>query len=165
MDKPLKYLLNKHNLNLKKQYGQNFLTDVTLLDQIVEQAGVTENDVVLEIGCGAGALTSALCRKAKKVIGYEIDTRLKPVLSETLEDYSNVEIVFADVMKQKITEVEKSETTITANGVTADAVVLTTKLTATIARDMVVAVMDDLMTSEEIKVLIIDFYVLKSCSV
>ena len=107
MDKPLKYLLNKHNLNLKKQYGQNFLTDVKLLDQIVEQAGVTENDVVLEIGCGAGALTSALCRKAKKVIGYEIDTRLKPVLSETLEDYSNVEIVFADVMKQKITEVEK----------------------------------------------------------
>lgn len=107
MDKPLKYLLNKHNLNLKKQYGQNFLTDTLLLDQIVSEAGVTENDVVLEIGCGAGALTSALCRKAKKVIGYEIDTRLKPVLSETLEEYSNVEIVFADVMKQKITEVEK----------------------------------------------------------
>ena len=107
MDKPLKYLLNKHNLNLKKQYGQNFLTDTALLDQIVEQAGVTENDVVLEIGCGAGALTSALCRKAKKVVGYEIDNRLKPVLSETLEDYSNVEIIFADVMKQKITDVEK----------------------------------------------------------
>lgn len=107
MDKPLKYLLNKHNLNLKKQYGQNFLTDTTLLDQIVVEAGVTENDVVLEIGCGAGALTSALCRKAKKVVGYEIDTRLKPVLEETLEGFSNVEIVFGDIMKQKISDVEK----------------------------------------------------------
>ena len=107
MDKPLKYLLNKHNLNLKKQYGQNFLTDTVLLDQIVSEAGVTENDTVLEIGCGAGALTSALCRKAKRVVGYEIDTRLKPVLSETLEDFSNVEIVFGDIMKQKMADVEK----------------------------------------------------------
>jgi 16S rRNA (adenine1518-N6/adenine1519-N6)-dimethyltransferase len=107
MDKPLKYLLNKHNLNLKKQYGQNFLTDTVLLDQIVADAGVTENDTVLEIGCGAGALTSALCRKAKRVVGYEIDTRLKPVLSETLEDFSNVEIVFGDIMKQKMADVEK----------------------------------------------------------
>lgn len=107
MDKSLKFLLSKHNLNLKKQYGQNFLTDVTLLDSIVESAGVTENDVVLEIGCGAGALTSALCRKAKKVIGFEIDQRLKPVLEETLEEYSNVEIVFSDIMKQKLTDVEK----------------------------------------------------------
>ncbi len=107
MDKPLKYLLNKHNLNLKKQYGQNFLTDSVLLDSIVESAGVTENDVVLEIGCGAGALTSALCRKAKKVVGYEIDQRLKPVLEETLEEYSNVEIVFSDIMKQKLADIEK----------------------------------------------------------
>ncbi len=107
MDKPLKYLLNKHNLNLKKQYGQNFLTDTVLLDQIVADAGVTEKDTVLEIGCGAGALTSALCRKAKRVVGYEIDTRLKPVLSETLEDFSNVEIVFGDIMKQKMADVEK----------------------------------------------------------
>ncbi len=106
MDKPLKFLLSKHNLNLKKQYGQNFLTDTSLLDEIVEKAGVSKDDTVLEIGCGAGALTCALARKAKKVIGYEIDRRLKPVLNETLSDYNNVEIVFGDIMKQKIADVE-----------------------------------------------------------
>ena len=102
----LNFILRKHNLTLKKAFGQNFLTDVDLLDEIVEKAGVTENDVVLEIGCGAGALTRALAKKAKKVVGYEIDTRLKSVLEETLAEFNNVEIVFSDVMKQKISDVE-----------------------------------------------------------
>ena len=102
----LNFILRKHNLTLKKAFGQNFLTDVDLLDEIVKKAGVTENDVVLEIGCGAGALTRALAKKAKKVVGYEIDTRLKPVLEETLAEFNNVEIVFSDVMKQKISDVE-----------------------------------------------------------
>ncbi len=102
----LNFILRKHNLTLKKAFGQNFLTDVNLLDEIVEKAGVTENDVVLEIGCGAGALTRALAKKAKKVVGYEIDTRLKPVLEETLAEFNNVEIVFSDVMKEKISDVE-----------------------------------------------------------
>ena len=106
MERPLKSMLNEHGLILKKAYGQNFLTDTVLLDQIVENAGVTDNDVVLEIGCGAGALTKALAKKAKKVVGYEIDQRLKPVLKETLADFSNVEIVFGDIMKQNLSDVE-----------------------------------------------------------
>ncbi len=107
MENNLKTLLREHGLQLKKAYGQNFLTDTVLLDEIVEKAGVTENDVVLEIGCGAGALTSALAKKAKKVIGYEIDAGLKPVLSHTLSGFNNVEIVFNDVMKVELTEIEK----------------------------------------------------------
>lgn len=107
MEKPLKYLLAKHGLTLKKVFGQNFLTDTTLLDQIVEKAGVTDKDTVLEIGCGAGALTTALSKKAKKVVGYEIDTTLKPLLEEVLGDFDNVEIVFKDVMKEKLLEIEK----------------------------------------------------------
>lgn len=107
MELPLKSLLIKHGLTLKKAYGQNFLTDKNLLDEIVEKAGVTKYDTVIEIGCGAGALTAALARKAKKVVGYEIDLRLKPVLEETLSDYDNVEIVFSDIMKQKLCDVEK----------------------------------------------------------
>lgn len=102
----LKRILSKYNLTLKKAFGQNFLTDKALLEEIVVNAGVTENDVVLEIGCGAGALTKQLALKAKKVIGYEIDTRLKPVLSEVLADYKNVEIVFSDIMKQRLSDVE-----------------------------------------------------------
>ncbi len=107
MEKTLKQLLNQHGLMLKKAYGQNFLTDDNLLNEIVEKAGVNDTDTVLEIGCGAGALTRHLAKKAKKVVGYEIDKRLKPVLSETLSDYDNVEIVFEDIMKQNIEQVEK----------------------------------------------------------
>lgn len=107
MEKPLKKLLSEHGLVLKKAYGQNFLTDVSLLDEIVEKAGVTASDTVLEIGCGAGALTTALSRKAKKVVGYEIDQRLKPVLGEVLSDCKNVEIVFSDIMKNKMSDIEK----------------------------------------------------------
>jgi 16S rRNA (adenine1518-N6/adenine1519-N6)-dimethyltransferase len=107
MEKSLKSLLIKYGLVLKKAYGQNFLTDEQLLDNIVLSAGVTENDTVLEIGCGAGALTQALCRRAKKVVGYEIDQRLKPVLGEVLADFNNVEIVFKDVMKESLCDIEK----------------------------------------------------------
>ncbi|MBR1968185.1 MAG: ribosomal RNA small subunit methyltransferase A [Clostridia bacterium] len=103
----LKSLLSRHNLTLKKAFGQNFLSDNALLSEIVQKAGVTENDTVLEIGCGAGALTKELGLKAKKVVGYEIDTRLKPLLNEVLSDYKNVEIVFEDVMKQRLSDVEK----------------------------------------------------------
>ncbi len=103
----LKAILFKHNLTLKKAFGQNFLTDLSLLDQIVDKAEVGENDVVLEIGCGAGALTKSLSKKVKKVIGYEIDTRLKPVLKDVLEENKNVEIVFNDIMKVSVEDVEK----------------------------------------------------------
>ncbi len=106
MEKTLKSILIKHGFTFKKAFGQNFLTDEALLGEIVEKAGVTENDTVLEIGCGAGALTRQLAKKAKRVVGYEIDTALKPVLSETLEDYQNVEIVFKDVMKENLSELE-----------------------------------------------------------
>ncbi len=103
----LKSILIKHNFSLKKAFGQNFLTDTALLDQIVEKAGVTNEDTVLEIGCGAGALTNALAKKAKKVVGYEIDTKLKPILSDVLSDYNNVEIIFNDIMKVSLDEIEK----------------------------------------------------------
>ena len=108
MEKSLKYLLAEHKLTLKKAYGQNFLTDENLLGEIVEKAGITENDTVLEIGCGAGALTRALAKKAKKVVGYEIDERLKPVLAETLAEFDNTRLIFKDVMKEKISDVEKT---------------------------------------------------------
>ncbi len=107
MEKNLKNLLTKHGFFFKKQYGQNFLTDEELLDGIVENAGVTENDTVLEIGCGAGALTRALAKKAKRVIGYEIDLKLKSVLSEVLEGRDNVSIVYKDVMRENLADLEK----------------------------------------------------------
>lgn len=103
----LKAILIKNNISLKKAFGQNFLTDTALLEEIVSKSGVSENDVVLEIGCGAGALTSVLAKNAKRVIGYEIDNRLKPVLEQVLAEHDNVEIVFNDVMKVPISDIEK----------------------------------------------------------
>ncbi len=107
MERNLKNLLLEHGFSFKKAFGQNFLTDESLLDEIVVKAGVTKNHTVLEIGCGAGALTKALAKRAKKVIGYEIDMRLKPVLKDVLADCDNTEIVFKDVMKENLSELEK----------------------------------------------------------
>ena len=107
MENELKALIRKYGFSFKKAFGQNFLTDEVLLDEIVESAGVTSDDTVLEIGCGAGALTRALAKKAKRVVGYEIDKTLAPLLSDVLAPFSNVEIVFKDVMKEKVSDIDE----------------------------------------------------------
>ena len=107
MAESLKKLLSESGVTLKKAYGQNFLTDITLLDKIAEIPGAKKTDGVLEIGCGAGALTSALAAKAGKVVGYEIDERLKPVLSRALSGADNVTLVFKDIMKESMESVER----------------------------------------------------------
>ena len=86
----LKDILNKNGFRFNKRFGQNFLTDPVLLDDIVAKSGITENDTVVEVGCGGGTLTAAIAKKAKRVIGFEIDTNLKPVLAETLAGFDNV---------------------------------------------------------------------------
>lgn len=103
----LKDILNKNGFRFNKRFGQNFLTDSVLLDDIVAKSGITENDTVVEIGCGGGTLTAAIAKKAKRVIGFEIDANLKPVLAETLAGFDNVEIIFKDVMKIGTEEIEK----------------------------------------------------------
>ena len=107
MERDLKNLLRKHGVQLTKAYGQNFLTDDALLADIVKKAGIDSNTVVFEIGPGAGALTRAISDVAKKVIAYEIDTRLKPVLQETVGDRKNVQVFFKDVMKEKLSVLEE----------------------------------------------------------
>ena len=99
-------VLKKHNFNFNKAFGQNFIFDVNLLNKIVDDAEVDENSVVLEIGCGAGTLTKQIAKRVKKVVGYEIDNNLKPVLNDNLSDLNNVEIVFNDIMKVKTSEIE-----------------------------------------------------------
>ena len=86
------------NFEFKKKFGQNFLSDEVLLEQIVDEAGVTDEDIVVEIGAGKGALTEFLSKKAKKVFSFEIDRELQDYL-ENKFDGTNVEFVFEDVMK------------------------------------------------------------------
>lgn len=99
MSMDVKSALVKNGFKFQKRYGQNFITDKNFLASVVEKSGVSSGDTVVEIGAGAGTLTAALAFKAKKVIAFEIDSYLKPVLEETLEEYDNVELVFGDFMK------------------------------------------------------------------
>ena len=89
----------------KKKFGQNFLTDKNLLNAIAQDAGLTKDDDVLEIGAGAGALTQILSQNAKSVVSYEIDTDLKETLLSL--NLSNVKFYFQDIMKVDIETIEK----------------------------------------------------------
>lgn len=92
-------LLKKHGFSFSKKYGQNFITDYNLLRAIVSDAGVTRDDTALEIGAGAGTLTRALAESAGRVVAFEIDPSLTPVLDESLAGLNNVEVIMDDVTK------------------------------------------------------------------
>lgn len=98
--------LKDNNFKFNKAYGQNFIFDKNFLKSIVDMV-VTPNDTVLEIGAGAGTLTAMLSSVAKKVVSFEIDKNLKPILHESLKDYSNCEVIFEDIMKVDIEKLEE----------------------------------------------------------
>jgi 16S rRNA (adenine1518-N6/adenine1519-N6)-dimethyltransferase len=100
-----KEVLTKFNMSAKKKFGQNFLIDNGTLEGIVEAAGVTDSDCVLEIGPGIGTLTQYLADSAKKVVAVEIDKTLMPVLADTLSEYDNVTVINEDVLKVDIEEI------------------------------------------------------------
>lgn len=102
----LREVLARHGFSFKKQFGQNFISDTNLLESIVSLAGVDQDATVLEIGCGAGTLTRALAAKTGRVIAYEIDKKLQPVLAETLAGVDNAEVVFRDFLRQDMAELE-----------------------------------------------------------
>ena len=99
-------LLNKYDFKFNKAYGQNFIFDKNFLRSIVDD--VDSNSTVLEIGPGAGTLTSILCEKAKKVVCYEIDKNLEPILKENLSAFNNYQIVWGDILKFPIEEIESN---------------------------------------------------------
>src|SRR5699024_10605337 len=101
--------MKKHHFSVKKSLGQNFLIDVNILTHIIDAAGIDENANVIEIGPGIGSLTEQLAIRAKKVVAFEIDQRLKTVLESTLKQYDNNKIIFKDILKSNIKEVIKNE--------------------------------------------------------
>lgn len=102
----IKQILRDNGFRFNKQFGQNFLTDDVLLQQIADDAEVC-GGTVLEIGAGAGTLTRVLSQNAARVVAFEIDRNLKPVLDLTLADCRNVQVVIGDIMKYKMSEIEK----------------------------------------------------------
>ena len=104
-----KAIMERYGFNFKKGFGQNFLIDTNILENIADAAGITDEDTVLEIGPGFGALTQVVAERAKKVIALEIDTKLIPILEETLGEYNNIEIINMDVLKCDIAKLSEEK--------------------------------------------------------
>ncbi|MBB6177758.1 16S rRNA (adenine1518-N6/adenine1519-N6)-dimethyltransferase [Anoxybacillus tengchongensis] len=100
-----KEILEKYGFSFKKSLGQNFLIEPNILHRIVDFAELSERTGVIEIGPGIGALTEQLARRAKKVVAFEIDQRLLPILADTLSPYPNVSIIHQDVLKADVQQV------------------------------------------------------------
>ncbi len=99
-------LLREKGFTFEKKFGQNFLTDGNLLSAIAAESGAGEFPCV-EVGCGAGTLTRKLAEISPRVVGYEIDTRLAEILSETLGDFPNAEVRYGDFMDADLASLEE----------------------------------------------------------
>ena len=92
-------VLQKYHFNFQKKFGQNFLIDPHVLDKIIGAAGITKDDMVLEIGPVIGTMTQYLSCAARRVVAVEIDKNLIPILEDTLQGFDNVEVINEDVLK------------------------------------------------------------------
>jgi len=104
-----KAIIEKHSFKFKKKFGQNFLTDGNILRKIVETAQLSESVGVIEVGPGIGALTEHLARVSRKVVAYEIDKTLIPILEEVLEPYDNVKVINEDILKADVEQMMETE--------------------------------------------------------
>ena len=95
-------ILKKYNFSFQKKFGQNFLIDTHILEKIIEEAQITQDDCVLEIGPGIGTMTQYLAENARHVVAVEIDKTLIPILEDTLSGYDNVTVLNADILKTNI---------------------------------------------------------------
>lgn len=100
-----KEILKKYGFAFKKSLGQNFIIDVNILENIIKHAGVNKSAGVIEIGPGIGALTEQLALHANKVVAFEIDQRLLPILEDTLQAYANIEIIHQDILEADVKQV------------------------------------------------------------
>ncbi|WP_022755565.1 16S rRNA (adenine(1518)-N(6)/adenine(1519)-N(6))-dimethyltransferase RsmA [Butyrivibrio fibrisolvens] len=104
-----KEIINKYHLSAQKKFGQNFLIDTSVLEDIVSAAGITKEDTVLEIGPGIGTLTQYLAEAAGHVIAVEIDDKLLPVLEDTLSEYDNTKVLNSDILEVDIKALSEAE--------------------------------------------------------
>ena len=102
-------VLQKYHFNFQKKFGQNFLIDTHVLERIIEAAGITKDDFVLEIGPGIGTMTQYLCENAREVTAVEIDQNLIPILADTLSAYDNVTVINEDILKLDIVKLAEEK--------------------------------------------------------
>ncbi|MFN2281581.1 MAG: 16S rRNA (adenine(1518)-N(6)/adenine(1519)-N(6))-dimethyltransferase RsmA [Anaerolineales bacterium] len=115
-DRSITSLFQRYNLRPDKSLGQNFLTDPAILEKILQIAGVSEDDEVLEIGAGLGHLTAVLAKAARSVTAVEIDPRFIPVLEELQDAFPNIRLVQGDILQLDPAElIEKDGYLVVAN--------------------------------------------------
>ncbi len=102
-------VLQKYGFNFQKKYGQNFLIDTHVLDKIIGAAEIGKDDFVLEIGPGIGTMTQYLAEAAREVVAVEIDTKLIPILEDTLKEYDNVTVLNEDILKVDIRKIAEEK--------------------------------------------------------
>lgn len=100
----IKKIMSRHGFSFSKALGQNFITDPDICPKMAELSGITQESGVIEIGAGVGVLTAELAKRAKRVISVELDTRLLPILEDTLADFENISVINADIMKINLEE-------------------------------------------------------------
>ena len=102
-------VLQRYGFNFQKKYGQNFLIDTHVLDKIIGAAQIGPDDFVLEIGPGIGTMTQYLAEAAREVVAVEIDTKLIPILQDTLKEYANVTVLNEDILKVDIRKIAEEK--------------------------------------------------------
>ena len=102
-------VLQRYGFNFQKKYGQNFLIDTHVLDKIIGAAQIGPDDFVLEIGPGIGTMTQYLAEAAREVVAVEIDTKLIPILQDTLKEYDNVKVLNEDILKVDIRKIAEEK--------------------------------------------------------
>lgn len=100
--KAMNQLLENNQFHFKKNFGQNFIIDENIINNIIEKANILEQSLVIEIGPGAGSLTYKISKSASKVLCYEIDTKLEQILTENLKGCNNVDIIYDDFLRRNI---------------------------------------------------------------
>ena len=105
----IKLLLARHGFKFSKDLGQNFLCDEEIPATIAQEAGITPETCVVEVGPGIGALSAQLCKRAKKVVAIELDRRLPAILAETMAAFDNFTLVEGDVLKVNLPELCKEQ--------------------------------------------------------
>ena len=100
---------DRHDFKLSKSLGQNFITDKSVIEKIIEGSEIGEEDLVIEIGPGIGVLTAEAAEAAMKVVAVEIDKKLIPILEETLGGYDNVRVINQDILKTDLNKIIEEE--------------------------------------------------------
>lgn len=109
LEQETKFLMKKYKIKANKSYGQNFLIDGSVVQDIVDSANIEKDDLVIEIGPGLGAMTQLLLEKAKKVICVELDKKMINILNDRFIEYENIELINQDILKIDLKEIISQE--------------------------------------------------------